>query len=261
MARRAAWARMLALHVQIASQPRALDEPAPTLVPAMLAADVSARRQRAINGPVRQCPPPRLHLRLAAYLAATSRAGLGVDLPITTITSISPDMRARRLSAHTTMPPRGRADVCRTAHLTHQQLIRCDQRKRRPCHNHAGGRRRHRDRDVRRQACHAARGLQRPRQDPAATARPRLGQQRRGCGDDHPVHRQRRQCGRSFTCSKNQSRHLPTVPRSRPTARCVPSPSPVRRSDHLVHGHGASGRAGRHRCAVRQSRHLNRFPG
>jgi hypothetical protein len=53
---------------------------------------------------------------------------------------------------------------------------------------------------------------------------------------------------------------LPTRSRSRPTAWCVPSPSPVRRSDHLVHGHGASGRAGRHRCAVRQGRHLNRFP-
>ena len=53
--------------------------------------------------------------------------------------------------------------------------------------------------------------------------------------------------GRFFTCSKNQFRTCRPASRSRPAARCLPSPSSVGRSDHLVHGHGESGRAGRHR--------------
>ena len=64
--------------------------------------------------------------------------------------------------------------------------------------------------------------------------------------------------GRSFTCSKNQSRHLPTRFPKGPAARCVPDPSSIGRSDYLVHRHRESGRAGRDRCSVRQGRHLKR---
>jgi hypothetical protein len=63
--------------------------------------------------------------------------------------------------------------------------------------------------------------------------------------------------GRSFTCSKSQSLRCRPVSRGRSVARCLPSPSSVGRPDDLVHGHGGSGRAGRHRCAVRQGRHMN----
>jgi hypothetical protein len=46
-----------------------------------------------------------------------------------------------------------------------------------------------------------------------------------------------------------------------PLPGAYPSPSTVGRPDHLVHGHGESRRAGRRRCAIRQSRHMNMARG
>jgi hypothetical protein len=56
----------LGLRIQLASQSRPLGDPAPPLVPAVLAADVSAGRQRPVTGPVGQRPLPRQHLGFPA---------------------------------------------------------------------------------------------------------------------------------------------------------------------------------------------------
>ncbi len=70
----------LGLRIQLANHSRPLDEAAPPLVPAMLAADVPARRQRRVTGPVRQRPLPRQHL---GFPATPSRPSPGVRQPDT----------------------------------------------------------------------------------------------------------------------------------------------------------------------------------
>ena len=65
---------------------------------------------------------------------------------------------------------------------------------------------------------------------------------------------------RSFTCSMNQSRRLPTHFPKQTRCQVLPSPSSVGRPDHLVHGHRESRRAGRHCCAVCQGRYMNMGP-
>jgi RNA polymerase sigma factor (sigma-70 family) len=62
------------IHAEIPAQPGSLDQPAPPLVPAKLAADVPARRQgTVITGAAGQRPLPRPHLQLPARAARASQ--------------------------------------------------------------------------------------------------------------------------------------------------------------------------------------------
>jgi RNA polymerase sigma factor (sigma-70 family) len=62
------------IHTELAGQPGSLDQPPPPLVPAILAADIPARRQQAVTRAVRQRPLPRRQLQLPAPARTASRA-------------------------------------------------------------------------------------------------------------------------------------------------------------------------------------------
>jgi hypothetical protein len=56
----------VALHVQLADEARAFDQPAPRLVPTVLATNGPAGRQRTVISPVGLQPTRLQHLRLVA---------------------------------------------------------------------------------------------------------------------------------------------------------------------------------------------------